>query len=124
MFTDLLAMMRLYMIQTGSPMLVDNQRDIKIGYYHEQGDETIKYYLTAAEEDNFEVSATEVRKWFTLNRYSYLVNIDDFKGGLGGHCPSVEKEVVKTLEEMLKYVYALVLLTHIFSISPSILDLF
>ena len=54
------------MIQTGSPMLVDNQRDIKIGYYHKHGDETTKYYLTAAEEDNFEVSATEVRnEWVT-----------------------------------------------------------
>ena len=81
------------MIQTGSPMLVDNQRNIKIGYYHMQGDETTKYYLTAAGEDNFEVSATEVRKWFTLNRCSYLVNIDDFKGCLGGIAPLLKKKL-------------------------------
>ena len=65
-----IAMMRLYVIQTGSSMLVDYQRDIKIGYYHKHGDEAIKYYLAATEEDNFEVSTTEVIKWpgVTLNR--------------------------------------------------------
>ena len=64
-------MMRLYVIQMGSSMLVDNQRGIKIiGYYHKHGDEAIKYYLAATEEDNFEVSTTEVIKWpgVTLNR--------------------------------------------------------
>ena len=56
-------MMRIYVVQTrASPMLVDHQRDIKIGYYfqHPNGTET-KYYLTA--KDNFEVSATTVRKY-------------------------------------------------------------
>ena len=43
-------------------MLVDNQRNIKIGYYDKHNNETTKYYLAAAEEDNFEVSTTEVRK--------------------------------------------------------------
>ena len=54
------------MVQTGQRMLVNNQRCIKIGYYHEllNGDIT-KYYMAAAEEDNFEVSITEVRKWIT-----------------------------------------------------------
>lgn len=62
-------MMRLYVVQNGSMMLVDNQRDIKIGYYHQHanGSET-KYYLAATEEDNYEVSATEVRKCIIDNK--------------------------------------------------------
>lgn len=54
--------MRLYVVQSGSAMLVDNQRDIKIGYYHRHpnGTET-KYYLATEENDDFTVFATEVR---------------------------------------------------------------
>ena len=53
--------MRLYVIQIGSAMLINNQRCIKIGYYqHHTNDTKTKYYLAAAEEDNFEVSATQV----------------------------------------------------------------
>ena len=43
-------------------MLVDNQRNIKIGYYDQRNNEATKYYLAAAEGDDFEVSATKVRK--------------------------------------------------------------
>ena len=53
----------------GSPMLVDNQRNIKLGYYDRQNNETIKYYLAAIEEDNLEVSTTEVRKWIMYCNY-------------------------------------------------------
>ena len=51
------------MVQTGQRMLVNNQRCIKIGYYHQlPNGNTTKYYMAAAEEDNFEISITEVRK--------------------------------------------------------------
>ena len=53
--------MRLYVVQTGSGMLVNNRRNIKIGYHEKNGNETTKYYLAAAAEDNFEVSMTKVR---------------------------------------------------------------
>ena len=61
MYILTLAKMMLYVVQTGSGMLVDNQRNIKIGYYERNGNVTTKYYLAAAKEDNFEVSITKVR---------------------------------------------------------------
>lgn len=53
--------MRIYVVQSSPEMLVDNQRNVKIGYYHHDvdGNET-KYYLAATEEDDFKVFATEV----------------------------------------------------------------
>ena len=62
------AKMRLYVIQVDSQVLVNNQRCIKIGYYHEplNGNKT-KYYMTAAEG---EVTITEVRKMDHICTYS------------------------------------------------------
>ena len=51
------------MVQTGTEMLVNNQRCIKIGYYHQHADQNVtKYYLAASEEDNNKVTITEVRE--------------------------------------------------------------
>ena len=68
------AKMRLYVIQIGSAMLIDNRRCIKIGYYRHHpnangNDTKTQYYLAATEEDNFEVSATEVRITHVYSQY-------------------------------------------------------
>ena len=53
--------MRIYVVQTGTEMLVNNQRCIKIGYYHQHADQNVtKYYLAASEQDDLKVTLTEV----------------------------------------------------------------
>ena len=76
------------MIQTGSPMLVDNQRDIKIGYYYNNGDQTTMYYLAAAAEED--VYATTVRKWVTLQCIYMHLYVSIATQLVGGICVSID----------------------------------
>lgn len=49
------------MIEIAPGMLVDNKRNIKIGYHHVHANGSeVKYYLTAKEKNNYKVSVTEV----------------------------------------------------------------
>ncbi len=58
---NLVAKLRFYVVQTGPLFFTNNERYVKIGYYDEHPDGNItKYYLAANQEDDYEVSITEV----------------------------------------------------------------